>query len=278
MTIPHLFLNASGRLRSGWWIAIFMAVLTAFLFPVILLGQRSEGGVPVWLQALVVLFASVLCQTLRRKPMSDLFGAFDARWLGQLAIGGALGAAVMAVPALIMTAFGLVAWRLSPDGFSALGPALLLFLAVAVTEELMFRGFVFQRFIDGLGAWPAQLIVAAFFVLTHSAALQDAGALAPMAGVNIFIASIMFGLAYLRTRSLAMPIGIHLMANFVQGGVLGFGVSGNEEPGLLAPTLTGPDWLTGGAFGIEASVPGLVCLLVLTFALLRWRGVQSART
>ncbi len=61
-----------------------------------------------------------------------------------------------------------------------------------------------------------------------------------------------------------MPIGIHFAANFVQGGVLGFGVSGNDEQGLLTPTLSGPDWLTGGAFGLEASVPGLLGVIAIT--------------
>jgi len=272
IAFPHPFLNASRRLRSGWWVALFMAMLAALLLPLILLSAQSGGGVPIWQQALALLAASVVCQALRRRPMADLFGAFDARWLAQLALGGAIGAVLMLAPALILTMLGLVTWRVAPEGLASLGPALMLFAAVAITEELMFRGFVFQRFIDGLGAWPAQIIIAAFFVLTHSAALEEAGSLASIAGLNIFIASLMFGFAYLRTKSLAMPIGIHLMANFVQGGVLGFGVSGGAEQGLLTPSLTGPDWLTGGAFGLEASAPGLVCVSVATFALWLWRG------
>jgi len=248
-----------------------MLILAALLLPLIVLSAEQGGGVPIWQQALVLLAASIICQALRRKPMAELFGAFDARWLVQFAAGGAIGAMLMAVPALILAALGLVSWRVPPDGLAALGPALALFAAVAVTEELMFRGFAFQRFIDGLGAWPAQIIVSVFFVLTHSAALQEAGALAPVAGLNIFIASLMFGFAYLRTKSLAMPIGIHLMANFVQGGVLGFGVSGGEEAALLTPTLNGPDWLTGGAFGLEASAPGLIAVLATMLLLMRWR-------
>jgi len=165
----------------------------------------------------------------------------------------------------------------SPGGMNLLLPAIALFAAVAVTEEALFRGFIFQRLIDGLGQWPAQLLIAALFLLTHIDAIQNAGPIGYLAGVNIFIASLMFGLAFIRTKSLAMPIGIHFAANFVQGGVLGFGVSGSDEWGLLTPTLTGSDWLTGGAFGLEASLPGLICVIALTFALLRWRGDQPSR-
>jgi membrane protease YdiL (CAAX protease family) len=270
-------LNKSGRLRSGWWIVIFLAVLAALLLPLIFSARGSEAGVPLWQQALVIFLASVLCQTLRRKPLGDLFGPLDGRWLTHLTLGGVFGALLMLVPALALSALGCVRWDVAAGGLSALAPAFALFLAVAITEELLFRGFVFQRLIDGVGAWPAQLIVGFFFVLTHSAALQDAGPLALLAGVNIFLASIMFGLAYLRTRSLAAPIGVHLMANFVQGGVLGFGVSGDETWGVFAPVLTGPDWLTGGRFGLEASVPGLLCVVIAVVILWRWSGAGAGR-
>jgi hypothetical protein len=270
--LPNPFLNQRRRLRNGWWVAIFMLLLAALLAPLIVLYQHDSSGVPIWLQAAVLLVASVTVQMLRRKPMAELFGAIDARWPRQFALGAVAGALLMLAPALMLALMGFVEWRPSASGFSAIWPAFNLFVAVAVAEELMFRGFVFQRLIDGLGAWPAQVIVAAFFTLTHSSALQDAGDLAPMATLNIFFASIMFGLAFVRTRSLAMPIGIHFAANFVQGGVLGFGVSGNSESSLATPVLSpGVDWLTGGAFGLEASLPGFACVLVAIAVLIRWR-------
>jgi hypothetical protein len=74
-----------------------------------------------------------------------------------------------------------------------------------------------------------------------------------------------------------MPIGIHLTANFVQGGVLGFGVSGGEEAGLLAPILSGPDWLTGANFGLEASAPGLACVALAAAALWLWPPLHRER-
>jgi hypothetical protein len=92
------------------------------------------------------------------------------------------------------------------------------------------------------------------------------GATKLWASIKIFMASLLFGAAFLRTRSLALPVGIHFMANTVQGVVLGFGVSGTEEPRLLRPTMEhGPTYLTGGNFGLEASLPGLLVLtLILT--------------
>jgi len=68
-----------------------------------------------------------------------------------------------------------------------------------------------------------------------------------------------------------MPLGLHLGANVTQGPVLGFGVSGNEGARLLVPTFSGaPDWLHGGAFGLEASLPGLACVIVLLLVVRTW--------
>jgi hypothetical protein len=112
----------------------------------------------------------------------------------------------------------------------------------------------------------------------HLDALKAADGQTPLAWVNIFVASFMFGLACLRTGGLAMPIGLHLSANFVQGSLLGFGVSGGAEEGLLVPHLSGPQWWTGGAFGLEASAPGLACVFAAILFFRRWPVPSRAAT
>jgi membrane protease YdiL (CAAX protease family) len=93
-----------------------------------------------------------------------------------------------------------------------------------------------------------------------------------LAGFNIFLASLMFGLAFIRTQSLAMPLGLHFMANLMQGGILGFGVSGTDQSGLLKPILAEvPQWVTGGQFGLEASVLGLICVAGTLILLYKWK-------
>ena len=138
---------------------------------------------------------------------------------------------------------------------------------VAFAEELLFRGVLFQRLIDGVGVWPAQVLIAALFVLTHMGNPGMEGATRFWAGANIFLASILFGLAYVQTRSLALPIGVHFMANVTQGMILGFGVSGSTEPSVFAPRfLVDQAWLTGGVFGLEASLPGLAVVILAVIA------------
>jgi uncharacterized protein len=266
------FLNSERQLRSGWWVLIFFLILASFLVPIILLTQQEGSEVSIGLQAILIAAVSGICQLLRRGPLTELLGEFNLVWVRDLGLGGLMGAALMLVPALILGIFGLVSWQWNPAGFSILAPALLLIIEVAIAEELLFRGFIFQRFITGIGQWPAQLIVAGFFLLTHLNNPGMTGSAKTLASINIFLASLLFGLAFIRTRSLAMPLGIHFMANWVQGGLLGFGVSGTDQTGLFVPVFRqGYDWLSGGSFGLEASPFGLICVVAALILLYYWK-------
>ena len=268
----NLCLNSERQLRNGWWILIFFLVLAAFLIPAMIKAQQNNIQVSISMQTVIIALASLICQLLRRKPLAELLGKFGLNWLKELCLGGLIGSALMLIPAFILGIFGWVDWQWNHGGFSVLFSSLLLFAGVTVTEELLFRGFVFQRLISGLGQWPAQLITAAFFLLTHLNNPSMSGGVNVMASINIFLASIMFGLAFIRTRSLAMPLGLHWMANWMQGGILGFGVSGTQQLGLLNPVFgEAPAWLTGGAFGLEASLPGLICVVVTLILFNNWK-------
>lgn len=138
-------------------------------------------------------------------------------------------------------------------------------LAMAVTsgtiEEILFRGILLRHIEVMLGTWAALLITSALFGAAH---LANEGATL-FAGFAIAMeAGILLGAAYLWTRRLWVPIGIHAAWNFTQGWVFSVPVSGSDAPeGLLATVREGPDWLTGGAFGLEASV---IAMLVATGA------------
>jgi membrane protease YdiL (CAAX protease family) len=219
-------------------------------------------------QAAIVLVASLVCQLFYREPLEDLFGAFNLRWFKIFFIGLIAGAALMLVPALFLFVFGFARWQFIPASLPAILNVTLLFAAVAVAEELLFRGFIFQRLMAAIGEWPAQLVIAGLFLLTHLNNPGMTGNIRILAGTNIFLASILFGLAFTRTKTLSMPIGLHFMANWMQGVMLGFGVSGNKEESLLQPLFDDePGWLTGGSFGLEASVPGLITVIIVILVL-----------
>lgn len=218
----------------------------------------------MWHQAIIVVTASWISQLLLRKPFVELAGRFDRSWFRNLFAGLVVGAALMIVPALFLGVAGYVHWDLQVPELHAVLRVTGMFVAVAVAEEFMFRGFIFQRLISSIGVWGAQILLAGYFLLTHMNNPGMTGSIQVLASINIFLASLLFGFSFLRTGSLAMPLGLHFMANWVQGTLLGFGVSGSENPSIMQPLCNKgvPVWLTGGSFGLEASVPGLVSVVI----------------
>lgn len=138
-----------------------------------------------------------------------------------------------------------------------------LFFAVssAVFEEILFRGVLFRMIEQSFGSWIALVISAAIFgglhLINKNATIVGVTAIMLQAGFTM-------GAAFILTRRLWLPIGIHFAWNFTQAGVFASAVSGNEAvQGFLRSTLTGPDWITGGMFGIEASMVTVVLGLIV---------------
>jgi hypothetical protein len=261
----NVFLNQEKKVKSIWWVVIFFLILSSFLFPLIILADRFSFEVTMLHQVLLISVVSIICQQLRRKPISELTGSINLVWMKDLFIGLLIGAALMILPVLLLSIFGFIHWQVNVFSFSTVASGFSIFLLAAIAEELLFRGFMFQRLIQAFGKWPAQLIVAALFLLTHINNPGMTGIVKTLAGINIFIASILFGICYIKTNSLAMPLGLHFMANYMQGTVLGFGVSGGEAPSLLKPAFDqAPILLSGGDFGIEASIGGLLFVVLMT--------------
>lgn len=262
-----LFKTSAGNFRNIWWVVIFFLVLATLTFPLILLSQQYHWGITIAQQAMIVITATWISQLLRKKPLSEITGSINFAWAKEIFLGILSGALLMFLPALMLYLGGWVKWEVQPVNLKALLNATAVFVSVAVAEEFLFRGFIFQRLISSIGVWAAQLVIAAYFLLIHinNPGMDDT--IKMLASVNIFAASLLFGLAFIKTKSLAMPMGIHFMANWVQGTLLGFGVSGNDEAGILKPQFAqAPAWLTGGTFGLEASLFGLVSLIIVTAA------------
>ena len=270
--MKNIFLNANNKIRSIWWIPIFFLLLVLFLFPTILIAQQKSVEVSMPVQAALIILVTIICQLLRKESITAITGKFNVSLARQFFTGLLIGAALMVFPAIILTVSGFAHWQVNDISFSTIITGFTFFVCVAIAEEFLFRGFLFQRLIESLGQWPAQLIIAGIFLLTHVNNPGMIGTIKVLASLNIFIASIMFGIAFIKTKSLAMPLGLHFMANFMQGTILGFGVSGNKEQSLFKAVFEQcPDWLNGGAFGLEASVPGLISVIITTILLYRWK-------
>jgi len=283
LNFKSVFLNADKRLRNGWWILIFIAfiVLTRFAYKPLTHGLKELGLGKLWLEPAAFLFtllATWACTRLRGEPLSSVGYRLDSRWFREIAGGTLLGIGTVLVVVGMVFAIGGVRFELdAARSVGALLSGLYIFLFVALMEENLYRGFIFQRLLDGIGIWPAQIAMALLFALLHWGNPGMQGSTEIVATLDLFFGALMLGLAYLRTRSLALPIGLHLGWNWAQGYVFGFGVSGTEQAGWLKPVFQGQaEWLTGGAFGPEASVFSPLVSIVVIILLWRWKGSVAA--
>ena len=193
-------------------------------------------------------------------------------WLGQFAAGCGLGFVLVVIAVVAVALFGNLSFHsaLTSHSFLRIPAVLFVLITGALAEELMFRGYPFQRLVEAIGAGGAILVFSALFALVH---LMNPGA-NPWGLLNTVVIGVALSVAYLRTRALWLPWGLHFAWNATLGLIFGLPVSGLRLFNVvLRTTATGPAWLTGGTYGLEASIPGasvvLVGLIVLWRAPLR---------
>lgn len=188
---------------------------------------------------------------IEQRPVSELALPGMARELG---IGLVVGAGLYAACELILMALGIYRVNgLNPVSFMV--PAIAMALSSGVFEELLFRGVLFRSVETWLGSWAALVISSLVFGLTHlmnpEGTLEGALYIAVEAGI-------LLAAAYMLTRRLWLSMGFHMAWNYTQSAIFSSIVSGTEaSQGLIRSTVDGPDFLTGGKFGVESSVIAL---------------------
>lgn len=264
----------------GTLITMFLCV-PLFLIQKALGMEMQEGCLPsLFLERLLMLVgylsAAVLVLRWRNLPLSLLGMSLKGRGKDLLA---GLGVAVLLYAvgfgtSLLMGTVEIASVEWVPRDL--LG-TLLFFLLVAVTEEVMLRGFVLGRMLSaGMNRFVALFLSSALFSAMHL--FNPNFALLPF--VNILLAGCLLGASFLYTRNLCFPVVLHWFWNWLQGPVLGYEVSGMDSgETLLTLRLTGSDLLTGGSFGFEGSLLCTVLLVGGTLAIVAYyerRGRKEA--
>jgi uncharacterized protein len=193
-------------------------------------------------------------RVIEKRAVTELSRTRAVRELG---LGLGLGALLISVTVGILGALG-VYQITGNNGWPIMLAGVPGFIMAGVLEETLIRGVVFRILEKSLGSWLALGISAAIFGILH---LLNPGATLLNAATISMEAGILLAAAFMLTRRLWLCIGTHIAWNFTQGGIFSVSVSGGQSKGLFQSRMVGPDWLTGGAFGPEASVAALgVCL------------------
>ncbi len=192
---------------------------------------------------------------IERRKVSELASTYT---LKELSAGILLGTVLFSTTIAILWLLGY--YQVSAvNALQSIVPWLLIGIISGTFEELLMRGILFRIMEESLGTWIAIALSALVFGALH---LSNPNATV-WAGLAISLeAGIMLAAAYVYSRRLWLPIGIHIAWNFVQGGIFGVSVSGVESKGLLESTLQGPVLLSGGEFGAETSIFAVIVCLI----------------
>ncbi len=280
----NVFINPKRQLRAGWRILIWIIALfigsipIGFLTPFVVatFGKGtafSEAFVKLGITIVGVVITYLLLRYLDKRRFASLGLNLRSGAVGELGKGLAIGFIMLSAAVGMMWIFGdhELSWPKESAEYFTSGFLMnaVLFIVVGFNEEIMFRGYVFQSMIEGTNFWISTM----FWSLLFGAAHLGNPNVSVFGVANIVLAGVLLSLAYYQTRSLWMPIGLHIAWNFTEGWIWGLPVSGTT---VLQPLFNGreigPDWWTGGTFGPEG---GAACTLVCAIAcFLIWKFVK----
>lgn len=300
--IRTIFISNQHRLRCGWRILLQFAGFFILLIAVDSVEHAAEikHSLPLALLSSFVYLAGIggmawlFARGIDRRSPRDYGFRMCREWRLDFGVGFLLGAGTLT--AVFAAEWGM-GWLRVTSLYQTIftGPfilagiaALLSLLAVGVGEEFTFRGYQIKNLaecISGgrrvtLAPAVALLITAVIFGVLHMANPNAT----LLGGMNVVLAGLLLGWAYLVTGELALPIGLHFGWGFFEEFVYGFANSGQTPlSSLIGSEVEGPDLWTGGAFGPEAGL--LITPLILVDALLlslwvksrgRWQGIRGA--
>ncbi len=239
-----------------------------FVDPAIAENDVALLGINAW--ALLVPAALALLFMIRfvdHVPLLTFGVGFHQRWARDLGFGLCIAVLMLVFYDGFSVLLGEV--RIEPAirdaGFWTPWILTMLILSVsAANEELLFRGYPLQVLMVAIGPWWAMIFMSGLFGLGHA---LNPGA-TPLGTLNTFLAGILLCLAYVRTRSLWFPYGIHIGWNLAIGPIFGFPVSGITMQSVWLSTSRGPEWLMGGAYGPEGGVLGTGVMLAAILVVL----------
>lgn len=246
-TIVRIFIAVFSTALAGGLVAQFVSDHTS--------GSLHHGWPSLCGAVAALAVYALYVRLIERRRASELAPRAALRELG---LGLAGGAALVALVVAGLMLLGAYQFEGVNRGVQGLGAGFSQMVFVGVFEELLLRAIILRLIERSLGTWPALAISSVLFGLAHMPG-NDLSALSIAITV---VAGGFLGAAYLATRRLWLCIALHTAWNFALGSIFSISVSGHEKTaGLIAGRLSGAQWLTGGAYGLEGSVLTLVVML-----------------
>ena len=297
MGLHSILINEFGRLRSGWRLVLYVLAFIAASFLVATIagaGYLAARAIypsfphPHYFADLIFRFSTLCAALIAGYLCVRLFEGLPWRslgltrhkgWMRDLIIGTAIGIVALAFAVGIATAGGGLRFSFIGNGLllsagKSLVASTVLFLAAALAEEAAFRGYPLQTLTRAHLIVFGVLLTSLPFGFVH---LNNPNVVPGVTFANTALAGVWLAAAYLKTRSLWFPWGVHFGWNWALDWFFGLPVSGARisSQSLLLSTDIGPAWLTGGRYGIEGGIACTIALIACTLFI--WRtGLVSA--
>jgi len=286
------FINRFGHIRAGWRFLLYLALTAVIALPLQIFGKSLKNYMPasegfnspfimvnyILINASFILAAYILLRWIDKRPFGSLGLNFSEGWVKELSIGVGIGFGLLTLMFVIFWITGLVevtAGKMNSVVAVTMFNFLIVFILAGLFEELLIRGYPFQVFIEGSNKWIAMISLSSVFSILHMFNPNFSAA----AAVNIFLGGMLISIAYLKTRALWMPTGLHFAWNWTQGPLWGMNVSGIDiENSFLVSTTQGHDLLSGGEFGAEGSLITAVVIAGLCWYLWRAEWLKPSET
>ena len=288
--LNKIFKNPFGHIRAGWRMLAYLFIVLLIAAPTnfLLHSIRSyiPGGKGLHAPRIIVLYigmvtaftfaAYLTLKWIDKRPFRLLGLWFSPGWFKEYSIGLGFGFGTLTLTFLILWSTNLVdvtMGALDLEVLFFLLKLLILFAFAGALEELMLRGYFFQAFIEGSNKWIAIIVLSLIFSAMHMFNPNWSA----MGALIIFLAGVELSVAYIKTRSLWMPIGIHMSWNWTQGPLWGMHVSGTTmEKSFLVSVPQGPEILSGGEFGAEGSVIAAVVSILFIWYIWRAKWIKPS--
>jgi len=289
------------RLRAVWRVALYSALWVAIQVTAALVIQSPLTGILITLfpalapiagallfyvanALLVIGITWLMARQIDYRPLADLGLCLDRHWQEDFIFGLLLGAGLMTliffaelglgwitITAYLHTTLPQTPFRI------AIWQPIFLFIAVGINEELLSRGYQLRNLAEGITnalitpqraviiAWVLSSLIFGFLHIFNPNSTW-------VSTLALMLAGVFLGLGYVLTGRLGLSVGLHITWNFFQGSVYGFRVSGNDlsNTSFMAIQQAGPPHWTGGAFGPEAGLIGIVTILLGIVLIARW--------
>lgn len=258
---------------------------------VMALVQRVGVLLAIQITTLIITILTVWLagRFLDKRPFADFGLKLDGSWWLDFGFGLLLGALLMVFIFLVERMAG---WVTVTGTFVTSNPAMpflliiaaqvVIYFCVGIQEELFSRGYQLTNLAEGLnnikGIGPAgAIIIATLLSSMVFGALHITNPNATLVStINLIFAGVFLAAGYLLTGRLAIPIGLHMTWNFFQGNVFGFPVSGTGHGATFIDIAqSGPTAWTGGAFGPEAGLIGIIAMVLGIALMALWVRVRE---